>query len=52
MMVATSNFGAIATPAPIRLDDLDQQILEMLRVNARLPVVKMALALGVTRSKG
>ena len=49
-MVTTSNFGAIATPAPIRLDDLDQQILEMLRVNARLPVVKMALALGVTRS--
>lgn len=37
------------TPA-LRLDDLDHQILEMLRVNARLPVVKMALALGVTRS--
>ena len=41
------------TAAPVtafRLDELDQQILEMLRVNARLPVVKMAHALGVTRS--
>lgn len=40
-----------AAPVPaFRLDELDQQILEMLRVNARLPVVKMAHALGVTRS--
>lgn len=40
-----------APGAPVfRLDELDQQILEMLRVNARLPVVKMALALRVTRS--
>ena len=48
----------VSTPAPpnaaaapaFRLDELDHQILEMLRVNARLPVVKMAHALGVTRS--
>jgi len=42
-----ANTPAAATP---RLDELDLQVLEMLRVNARLPVVKMAQALGVTRS--
>jgi len=32
------------------LDTLDQQLLELLRVNARLPVVKMAKALNCARS--
>ncbi|MFY7863266.1 Lrp/AsnC family transcriptional regulator [Roseateles sp.] len=32
------------------LDDLDRQLMELLRVNARLPVVKLAKALGVARS--
>ena len=48
-MIASATVPTPATPSQ-RLDELDQQILEMLRVNARLPVVKMALALGVTRS--
>ena len=32
------------------LDELDRQLIEMLRVNARLPVVKLAKALGCARS--
>jgi DNA-binding Lrp family transcriptional regulator len=32
------------------MDNLDLQIIELLKVNARLPVVKMAKALGVARS--
>ncbi|MCV2354665.1 Lrp/AsnC family transcriptional regulator [Paucibacter sp. B2R-40] len=32
------------------LDELDRQLLELLRVNARLPVVKLAKALGCARS--
>ena len=48
-MTASATLPSTAVPT-LRLDELDQQILEMLRVNARLPVVKMALALGVTRS--
>lgn len=32
------------------LDDLDRQLIEMLRVNARLPVVKMAKTLDVSRT--
>lgn len=49
----TSTPAAPPPPAgasAFRLDELDQRILEMLRVNARLPVVKMAHALGVTRA--
>lgn len=48
-MTSATSTTPSAVPA-FRLDALDQQILEMLRVNARLPVVKMAHALGVTRS--
>lgn len=32
------------------LDQLDRQLIEMLRVNARLPVAKMAKALDVSRT--
>ena len=32
------------------MDTLDQRIVELLKVNARLPVVKIAQALGVARS--
>ncbi len=50
MTTATPRTTPPTSPPSLRLDDLDQHILEMLRVNARLPVVKMALGLGVTRS--
>jgi len=32
------------------MDDLDRQLIELLKVNARLPVVKIAQALGCARS--
>lgn len=32
------------------MDDLDRQLIELLKVNARLPVVKLAKALGCARS--
>lgn len=32
------------------MDDLDRQLIELLKVNARLPVVRLAQALGVARS--
>lgn len=35
-------------PAP--LDPLDRQLIELLKVNARLPMVKLAKALGCARS--
>jgi DNA-binding Lrp family transcriptional regulator len=33
-----------------RLDALDQQLIDLLKVNARLPIVKLAKALGCARS--
>lgn len=35
---------------PIPLDPLDRQLIELLKVNARLPMVKLAKALGCARS--
>ena len=35
---------------PSSIDDLDRQLIDLLRVNARLPVVKIAKALGCARS--
>lgn len=35
---------------PLILDDLDHRLIEMLKVNARLPLVKLAQALGCARS--
>lgn len=35
---------------PATLDALDRQLLDLLKVNARLPVVKLAKALGCARS--
>ena len=35
---------------PATLDTLDHQLLELLKVNARLPLVKLAKALGCARS--
>ena len=32
------------------LDDLDRQLIDLLKVNARLPIVKLAKALGCARS--
>lgn len=32
------------------LDELDHRLIELLRINARLPVVKLAQALGVSRT--
>lgn len=34
----------------IHLDTLDRQLIELLKVNARLPIVKLAKALGCARS--
>ncbi len=35
---------------PNKIDPLDQQIIDLLKVNARLPIVAMAKALGCARS--
>lgn len=35
---------------PVTLDPLDRQLIELLKVNARLPMVKLAKALGCARS--
>ena len=35
---------------PIALDPLDRQLIALLKVNARLPIVKLAKALGCARS--
>ena len=35
---------------PSSIDDLDRQLIDLLRVNARLPVVKIAKTLGCARS--
>jgi DNA-binding Lrp family transcriptional regulator len=35
---------------PVALDSLDRQLIELLKVNARLPVVRLAKALGCSRS--
>jgi len=38
------------TPRPLNLDSLDRQLIELLKVNARLPMVNLAKALGCARS--
>jgi DNA-binding Lrp family transcriptional regulator len=38
------------TPLAANLDALDRQLIELLKVNARLPMVKLAKALGCARS--
>lgn len=35
---------------PHTVDSLDRQLIDLLKVNARLPVVKLAKALGIARS--
>lgn len=50
MKPTTTKRAAASAPQAFPLDPLDRQIIELLKVNARLPMVKLAKALGCARS--